>query len=173
MKLSMYQASVPPMTRTLKSLSAILRKGAAHAKARKIDPAVLVNARLAPDMYPLSRQVQIACDMAKFGAARLAGVKPPRYPDRESTFPELLARVQKTLKFLRRVKRAHVDGSENREIVLKFPRGSFKFRGLPYLTGWVLPNFYFHVIAAYAILRHNGVDLGKMDYVGSIPTKDP
>jgi hypothetical protein len=164
----MYQASVPPMTRTLKNLSVILKKGAAHAKARKIDPAVLVNARLAPDMYPLSRQVQVACDVAKFGAARLADIKPPRYPDNESTFPELLARVDKTLKFLRRVKRSRFDGSEDRRIVLKFPRGRLEFKGLPYLTGWVLPNLYFHVMATYAILRHNGVDVGKRDFLGNV-----
>jgi hypothetical protein len=168
MKMSMYQASVPPMTRTLKNLSVILRKGAAHAKARKIDPSVFVNARLAPDMYPLSRQVQIACDVAKFGAARLSGVKPPRYADTESTFPELLARVNKTLKFLRRVKRAQIDGSENREIVLKFPGGKLELKGLSYLTGWVMPNFYFHVMATYAILRNSGVDVGKRDFLGKV-----
>jgi len=166
MKISMYQASVPPMTRTLKNLSAILKKGAAHAKAKKIDPSVLVNARLAPDMYPLARQVQIACDMLKFGTARLAGIKPPRNPDKEATFEELQARIDKTLKFVRKVKREQIDGSDNRQIVLKFPGGSFEFKGLVYLTGWVLPNFYFHVMAAYAILRHNGVDVGKRDFLG-------
>lgn len=168
MKMSMYQASVPPMTRTLRNLSAILKKGAAHAKARKIDPAVLVNARLAPDMFPLSRQVQIACDVAKFGAARLSGMKPPRFSDKESTFPELLARVNRTLKFLQRVKRTAIDGSEDREIVIKFPNGQLDLKGLPYLTGWVLPNLYFHVMATYAILRHNGVDVGKRDYLGKV-----
>jgi hypothetical protein len=168
MKMSMYEASVPPMTRTLKNLSAILKKGAAHAKAKKIDPSVLVNARLAPDMYPLSRQVQIACDVAKFGAARLAEIKPPRNPDRESTFPELQARITKTLKFLRRAKRARIEGSDKRTIVLKFPRGTFKFKGSVYLTGWVLPNLYFHVTTAYAILRHNGVDVGKRDFLGKV-----
>jgi hypothetical protein len=156
------------MTRTLKNLIAILKKGAIHARAKKIDPAVLVNARLAPDMYPLSRQVQIACDVAKFGAARLSGVKPPRYADTESSFPELIARVNKTLRFLRRVKRGQIDGSENREIVIKFPRGKLELKGLPYLTSWVLPNFYFHIMATYTILRHNGVDVGKRDYLGKV-----
>jgi len=168
MKMSMYEASVPPMVRTLKNLSAILKKGAAHAKAKKIDPLVLVNARLAPDMFPLSRQVQIACDVAKFGAARLAEIKPPRNPDREATIPELLERINKTLKFLRRVKKNQVDGSENRTIVLKFPRGTLKFKGGVYLTGWVLPNLYFHATTTYAILRHNGVDVGKRDFLGNV-----
>jgi hypothetical protein len=164
----MYQASVPPMVRTLRNLSAILKKGAAHAKAKDVDPSILVNARLAADMYPLSRQVQIACDVAKFGAARLAEAKAPRNPDNESTFPELLARVNKTLKFLRRMKRAQIDGAEDRTIVLKFPRGRLEFKGSTYLTGWVLPNFYFHVTTAYAILRHNGVDVGKRDFLGKV-----
>lgn len=168
MKISMYQASVPPMVRTLKNLSLILKKGAAHAKAKKIDPAVLVNARLAPDMFPLARQVQIACDMAKFGTARLAGIKPPRYPDKEASFEDLQARIDKTLKFVKKVKREKIDGTERREIVLKFPGGVLEFKGLPYLTGWVLPNLYFHVTAAYAILRHNGVDVGKRDFLGKV-----
>lgn len=166
MSLSMYQASIPVFVRMLGNLEAILDKGLADAEARKIDPSVFVNARLAPDMHPLSRQVQIACDMAKGGAARLAGVEPPSMPDVETTFEELKARIGKTVDFVKGVKSEQIDGSEEREVILKFPGGEMNLTGQQYLLGFVLPNLYFHITAAYAILRHNGVAVGKMDFVG-------
>ena len=166
MSISMYQACVPPCIRALKNLATILEKGAAHAEARKIDPAVLVNARLFPDMFPLARQVQIAGDVAKAGAARLAGVAPPSYADDEASFPELLERVGKTVAFLETIKPAQVDGSEDRTVTWKIRDKDFSMQGLPYLSNWVLPNVCFHVTTAYAILRHNGVELGKADFLG-------
>jgi hypothetical protein len=166
MPLSMYQASVPTFVRVLNNLSKILDKAAADAEARKVDPQVFVTARLAPDMYPLSRQVQVVSDMAKGGAARLAGVEPPSYADTETTFPELKARIEKTVAFLEGLKPEQIDGSEGRQITLKFPGGEFNFTGQDYLTGFVLPNLYFHATAAYTILRHNGVPIGKRDFLG-------
>ncbi len=166
MSLSMYQASIPVFVRMLGNLQAILDKGLADAEARKIDPAVFVAARLAPDMHPLSRQVQIACDMAKGGAARLAGVEPPSMPDTETDFAELKARIAKTVDYVKGFKADQIDGSEERPVVLKFPGGEMNLTGQEYLIGFVLPNLYFHVTAAYAILRHNGVTVGKMDFIG-------
>ena len=167
MPLSMYQASVPVFVRVLNNLSAILDKGLADAEARKIDPDVLVRARLAPDMHPLSRQVQIATDQAKGGAARLAGVEPPSFPDTESTFAELKERIAKTVAFVQSIGADKIDGSEDRQITLKFPGGEFNFTGVDYLQNFVLPNIYFHATAAYAILRHNGVPVGKRDFLGA------
>lgn len=166
MPISMYQACVPPCIRALQNLATILDKGAAHAAARKIDPAVLVNARLFPDMFPLARQVQIASDVAKAGASRLAGVEPPSYADDEASFPELLERVGKTVAYLETIQPARLDGSEERTVTWKMRGRETSLQGLPYLTNWVLPNVHFHVTAAYAILRHNGVELGKADYLG-------
>lgn len=166
MTISMYQASVPVFIHMLNNLAAILEKAAAHAEAKKIDPAVLINSRLAPDMFPLSRQVQIATDGAKGCAARLAGLEPPRYEDNESTFPELIARLRKTIDYLAAFTPAQIDGSEEKTIVMKFRDSSRTFVGLPYLLHYVLPNFYFHVTTAYAILRHCGVELGKQDFLG-------
>ena len=166
MTLSMYQASVPVFLRGLENLAAILAKGAAHAEARKIDPAVFVNARLAPDMLHLARQVQIASDAAKGCTARLAGVDVPSFPDTETTFPELQARVAKTIDFLKGFKAAQIDGSEERICILKTRTDELKHRGQDYLLKLALPNFYFHVTTTYDILRHNGVELGKMDYLG-------
>jgi len=166
MTISMYQASVPYFTRMLRNLKAFMEKGAAHAAARKFDPMVLFNARLAPDMLPFSKQVQIASDNAKGCAARLGGIDPPKFDDSEATFEQLVERVDKTLAFLKTVTPAQVDGSEGRDIVLKFPSGTFNFKGLDYLTTFAIPNFTFHVVTAYAILRHNGVDLGKSDFLG-------
>ena len=168
MSLSMYQASVPSFLRTLGNLSAILGKAITYAETKKIEPSVLVNARLAPDMRPLSFQVQIACDMAKAGAARLAGIDVPNFPDTESTLPELQARIAKTIDFLKTVSAEQIDGSEERTVTLKVGPQEMTFKGQPYLLGFVLPNVYFHVTTAYAILRHNGLDIGKRDYIGGI-----
>ena len=166
MPISMYQASLPPLVHMLNNLKALLQKGVAHADARKFESTVLVSARLAPDMYPLSRQVQIACDVAKGCGARLAGVEPPKFEDKESTMDELLARVDKTLAFLGKLKAKQIDSSEGRTITLKFPSMTLNFTAQEYLQGFVMTNFYFHVSMVYAILRHNGVEIGKRDYLG-------
>jgi hypothetical protein len=168
MTLSMYQASVPVFVRGLENLSVILAKGAAHAEAKKIEPAVFVSARLAPDMFPLSRQVQIASDAAKGCVARLAGAEVPSWPDTESTFAELEARVAKTIAFVKGFTAAQVDGSEERSVTLKMRSGELTLHGQDYLFKLSLPNFYFHVTTAYDILRHNGVEVGKMDYLGKL-----
>ena len=166
MAISMYQASVPVFQKMLKNLDGILDKAVASAETRKFDPAVLLNARLAPDMYPFTRQVQIATDHAKGGPARLAGLEPPKFEDKETSFAELKARIARVQEYLATLTPARIDGSEERKIVLKFGPREFEFVGLPYLTQFVLPNFYFHYTTAYAILRHNGVDVGKRDFVG-------
>jgi len=163
----MYQASIPVFIRALGNLSAILDKAAAQAEARKIDPPVFINARLAPDMFPLSRQVQSASDSAKGCAARLAGVEVPRYEDIETTFTELRARIAKTVAFMQGVKPAQIDGSEDRTITLKLRGREVNFSGRDYLLNFVLPNFFFHATTAYAILRHNGLEIGKTDYLGN------
>jgi len=166
MTITMYQASVPVFTHMLTSLSGVLDKAEAYAAAKKLDPANLASTRLCPDMFPLSRQVQIACDFAKGTAARLAGVEIPSYPDTETTIPELKERIAKTVAFLATITPAQIDGSEGRDISLKVGPQEMHFKGLPYLISFSLPNFYFHATAAYAILRANGVDLGKMDFLG-------
>lgn len=166
MSLTMYQASIPVFVRMLGNLSAILDKAIAYAEAKKIDPAIFVNARLAPDMYPLSRQVQIATDMVKGCAARLAGIDVPRYEDNESTFTDLQARIAKTLAFIEGVSAEQIDDSEERDILLKFGSREIRYLGQAYLVDFVLPNFYFHITVAYAILRHQGVEIGKMDFLG-------
>ncbi|AKJ07712.1 hypothetical protein ATI61_107162 [Archangium gephyra] len=166
MSLSMYQASIPVFIHMMGNLSAILEKAAGYATAKKIEPSVLVNARLAPDMRPLSFQIQVASDLAKGCAARLAGIDAPSMPDTETTFPELQERIAKTIAFLKTVSAAQVDGSEEREIVLKLRGQETKFKGQPYLLTFALPNFYFHITTAYAILRHNGLDIGKSDFLG-------
>ena len=168
MTLSMYQASAPVFVRMLENLSAILAKGAAHAEAKKIDPAVFINARIAPDMFPLSRQVQIASDAAKGCVARLAGAEVPSWPDTESTFSELQERVAKTIAFVKGFSAAQVDGSEDRTVTLKMRNQDATFRGQDYLLKLALPNFFFHVTTAYDILRHNGVEVGKPDYLGKL-----
>jgi len=167
MPLTMYHASVPVFVRALANLSAILRKAEEHAAAKKIDPAVFVNARLAPDMFALSRQVQSASDSAKGCAARLAGMEVPRYEDTESTFPELQARIAKTVAFMQGVSPEVIAGSEERKIVLKLRGQETSFSGQAYLLTFALPNFFFHVVTAYDILRHNGVQIGKADFLGS------
>lgn len=168
MSLSMYQASVPTFIHGLKNLSAILAKAVAYAESKKIEPLVLVNARLAPDMFPLSKQVQIATDIVKGGAARLAGVEVPTFADTESSFPELQERIAKTIAFLETLTAAQIDGSEEKAINLKVGGHELSFKGQAYLLTFVIPNLYFHTTTAYAILRHNGVDIGKMDFLGSI-----
>ena len=168
MSLSMYQASIPVFIRNLSNLSAILKKAEAHAQAKKIEPDVFINARLAPDMFPLSRQIQIATDGAKGCAARLSGVEIPSYPDTEKTFPELQARIAKTIEFVKTFNAKQIDGSEERKVVLKLHGVDTSFLGQPYLLNFVLPNFYFHICMAYAILRHNGVDIGKKDFIGDL-----
>jgi hypothetical protein len=162
----MIAQSIPEFVRTLTALSGILEKGAANAQARKIDPLVFTRGRLAPDMFPLSRQVQITCDVAKNGFARLSGVDAPKFEDTETTFDELQARIAKTIEFLHSVKADSLQGAEDK--VVSFPAGPervLKMKGSAYLTQWVLPNLYFHTVTTYNILRHNGVDVGKMDYL--------
>ncbi|SFZ74284.1 DUF1993 domain-containing protein [Chitinimonas taiwanensis] len=167
MSLSMYQASVPVFVRLLGNLAEILRKAEADADARKIDASVFLNARLAPDMFPLVRQVQIAADAAKSCAANLAGLPVPSYPDDETSFAELQARIAKTVDFIQGVSAEQIDGSEAREIVLKRRDKETRFLGQPYLLTYVYPNFFFHITTAYDILRHNGVQIGKRDYLGA------
>ncbi len=166
MSLSMYDASIPVLLKKLRSLSAILEKAAHFVEAKKIDVSVLVNARLAPDMFPLSRQIQITCDITKGCAARLAGIDVPIFSDDEVSITDLQTRIAKTVDFVQGVKAADINGSEQREITLKMGDKSRSFQGQNYLLDFVLPNFYFHITIAYAILRHNGVDIGKNDYLG-------
>jgi hypothetical protein len=165
--ITMYQTSVPRLANMLRNLSAILDKAQAHAEARKIDPAVLVNSRLYPDMFPMKRQVQIACDTAKGVVARLAGMEAPKHEDTEETFAELKARIAKTIDFIQTLKPAQIDGSEDKNIHLKLGQREVDYKGMQYLLGHALPNFYFHVTTAYDILRHNGVELAKRDYLAN------
>jgi hypothetical protein len=171
MPLSMSEVSVPTFEITLGALSAVLDKADGHAGAKKFEPNVLLNSRLAPDMFALTRQIQVACDQAKNGSARLAGVEPPKFEDNETTVAQLKERIAKTLAFLKTLDAKAIDASADRTIT--FPLGPKKgeMKGDDYLTHFVLPNFYFHATAAYAILRHCGVELGKRDFLGSIPIK--
>jgi hypothetical protein len=169
MSLSMYQASVPVFAQILGALGNVLGKAEAHAAARKIDPAVLLASRLAPDMFPLSRQLHIACDFAKGATARLAGAEVPSWADDEKTFAEFKARVGRTLEYVQGFKPVQIDGSEDRDITLKVGTTTRTFKGQPYLLQFVMPNFFFHSTTAYAILRHNGVELGKRDFMGQVP----
>lgn len=168
MTVSMYDFSIPVLTRGLTNMSAFLDKAAAHAAARKFDPVVLAQARLFPDMHPLVRQVQIACDTAKGAAARLAGIDVPKHEDREATLADLKARIAKTVDFLKTVTAVQLKDAESRSVEIKFPSGSWKFTGLAYLNDFVLPNFYFHESMVYALLRKNGVEVGKGDFLGAI-----
>ncbi len=168
MPLSMYQATIPVLVRGLNNLSAILDKAEAHATAKNIDPAVFINGRLAPDMYPLPNQVWIATDMAKGCAARLAGLEVPRFEDNEKTFEELRARIAKTVDFLQGVTPAQVDGSEEKPVTIRLRNRELNMLGQPYVFNFVLPNFYFHLTTAYGILRHLGVELSKTDFTGSL-----
>ena len=166
MTISMYQASAPVFDKMLGNLAAILDKAASWAEGRKIEPTVLLNARLAPDMFALTRQVQIACDFAKGTCARLAGLEAPKYEDNETSFTELQARIARTRQYLATIKAAQVDGSEDRPIKFKAGPRELDFKGQAYLTGFALPNFFFHYTMVYAILRHNGLELAKSDYIG-------
>jgi uncharacterized protein len=166
MTISMYQASVPAFIKMLTNVKDLLKKGEDFCVAKKIEPSVLLTARLSPDMFHFTRQVQIAADIAKGAPCRLAGVEIPAYEDKEASFAELHARIDKTLAFLATFKPEQIDGKENADITITPGGKTMHFKGEPYLVHWVMPNFYFHVMAVYAILRHNGVEVGKMDYLG-------
>jgi hypothetical protein len=166
MAFTIYDASIPPMIRMMQSISKIIDKAVAQAKSEDKDLSSLLDARLAPDMHPLPRQIQIMSDAAKGAGARLAGIEAPAMPDTETTFPELQQRLAKTIDFLKSIKHEQLAGAESREIVLKFPSGEMKFSGQDFLTQFALPNFYFHATTAYGLLRHKGVTIGKMDYLG-------
>ena len=166
MKISMHAMSVGVFTHTLGNLSAVLEKGVAYAKHRKFEPAVLLASRLAPDMFPLTRQVQIACDIAKNAVARLAGQEPPRFPDTETSFEELHARIARTVDYLKSIPPGALEGAETRDIKLTAGERTLEFKGLHFLQHWAIPNVLFHATTAYAILRHNGVELGKRDFLG-------
>ena len=168
MKISMYQASVPVFIRMLTNLAAIIAKGATYAEAKKIEPTVLINSCLYPDMFPLAQQIQIASDAAKGCGARLAGLEPPKFEDNEATFPELLARIDKTISYLESLKAEQIDGSEDKTITLQMRNKTVTLLGMPYLLNVALPNFYFHVTTAYDILRHCGVEIGKQDFIGKL-----
>jgi len=168
MPLSMYDASIPAFVNMLNALSSILDKAAEHCEAKKIDPQVFMNARLAPDMFPLSRQIQIATDGVKGGAARLAGVEPPSYPDTETTIAELKDRLARTVAFLQSIDKAKFDGAEDRVITLKIGPSELTFPAKVFLFEFVIPNFYFHSTTTYAIFRHNGVELGKQNFLAGL-----
>ncbi|MCP5161484.1 MAG: DUF1993 domain-containing protein [Hahellaceae bacterium] len=166
--MSMYSASLPSLIHMLGNLKKILQKAAAFAESRKINPEVLAAYRLAPDMLPLSSQIQIACDTAKGCGARLSGVEAPRFEDTEKNLVELQQRITNTLEFLKTLTPEQIDGTEDKFIELKFPSVTFQFKGVDYVNQFVLPNFYFHMTTAYGILRHCGVEIGKSDYLGGI-----
>ena len=165
MTLSMYQASVPVFQRMLRGESAILDKAAAYIAARKVDPAALLQSRLFPDMLPFAKQIQLSSDHSKGATARLAGIDAPRFEDTEATIDELKARIAKTLDFIGSVDPSAIDGSEDRDIKLRSSSGERVIKGQPYLLFTALPNFFFHVTTAYNILRHNGLEIGKHDYL--------
>ncbi|MEM7795043.1 MAG: DUF1993 domain-containing protein [Cyanobacteria bacterium P01_C01_bin.118] len=167
MTISMYQALVPSLLRSMKNLIAILEKGAAHAEAKNIDPTVLLNSRLYPDMFPFGRQVQIVSDLSRRGIARLAGIEALSMEDTETTFPELIDRLQKSIAYVETFTADQLDGTEEKIVALPVGKGeTIDIKGWPFLSFFVLPNIYFHVTTAYDILRHNGVEVGKRDYLG-------
>jgi hypothetical protein len=166
MSISMYKASAPIFLRMLGNLDTLLEKAEANARERGFDPNLLVTSRLAPDMLPLSAQIQFASDSSKGAMARLSGGTAPSMADTEATIADLRTRIAKTVDYIKSVPASAVDGSEERDVVLKTPNGDLPFKGLQYLTAFALPNFRFHVTTAYAILRHNGVPLGKLDFLG-------
>lgn len=168
MTISMYQASVPVFLRMLTNLSAILDKAAEHAQEKKIDASALLDARLYPDMFPFTRQVQLACDFGCGTGARLAGKEPPAFDDSAKSFAELATRVDRSVDYLRKLSAAEIDGSEQRQIVRQIRGQPKTFTAINYLLQFALPNFFFHATTAYAILRHNGVDVGKMDFIGAL-----
>jgi uncharacterized protein len=166
MQISMYAASVPRFVHILRNLSAMIDKAQAHVEAKNIDPAGLIAFRLFPDMFPLSRQVQVACDVSKGAVARLSGVGIPKHEDTEQTFPELKARIAKTIDFINTIKPEQIDGSEDKDLTVKLGKQEYEFKGMQYLLNFAYPNFYFHAATVYNILRHKGVELGKRDFVG-------
>lgn len=168
MSISMHSASVPVFVRMLGNLLVWLDKAEAHAQARHFDPSVYLGARLAPDMLPFTKQIQIACDSAKFGVARLSGVEAPKYDDNEASLADLRERVRKTLAFIQSVGAERIDGTEEKDVVVPRRDGSMTLKGEAYLANFVLPNFYFHLTTVYALLRHNGVGLGKSDFLGAL-----
>lgn len=168
MALSMYTASVPVFKQILNSLLAIIDKAEAHATAKKVDPAVLLQSRLYPDMLALTRQFQIACDFAKGAVARLAGVDVPKYDDTEVTFADLKARIEKVIAFIDTFSADQIDGSDDRDITTSVGPNSRTFKGQTYLVNYALPQFFFHATTAFAILRHNGIEIGKKDYMGKV-----
>ncbi|MFZ2651544.1 MAG: DUF1993 domain-containing protein [Burkholderiaceae bacterium] len=168
MSISMYSASVPILVRALGNLQAWFDKAQAHAEVKKYDTQVLLAARLAPDMLPFAKQVQIACDSAKYGVARLSGVEAPKFDDNEASLADLRMRISKTLDYIRSVPAARIDGTEDKDVVVPRRDGSMTLKGEFYLKHYVLPNVFFHVTTAYALLRHNGVDLGKADFLGAM-----
>ena len=168
MKISMYALSHDVFRKSLGQLQHVMEKGIANAKARSFDTSVLVGARLAPDMLPFSKQIQLTSDFAKNSMARLAGIDPPKFEDNETTIAELIARVDKTIDYLQSFKPEQLDGSDERTITIPTPRQTFTFPGLLFLRHWALPNFFFHVTTAYNLLRHNGVEIGKADYLGRV-----
>jgi hypothetical protein len=170
--MSMSNASIPVFEISLNALSALLDKAEAYAEVKKIDPTAILNARLFPDMFAFTRQVQSACDQAKNGGARLAGIDPPRYEDTEKTIPELKARIAKTVAFVKSLDAKKIDESADREITFPLgPTNKGHMKGADYLNHFVLPNFYFHATTAYDILRHCGVEIGKRDFFGAIPMR--
>ena len=166
MQISMYKASAPRFIHILNNLSAMLDKAQAHADAKKVDPVVFTSFRLFPDMFTMARQVQVACDVSKGVVARLAGVDVPKHEDTEQTFAELKARIAKTVAFINSIKPDQIDGTEDKEITLKLGKQEHTFKGMQYLLNFAYPNFYFHATTVYNILRHNGVEFGKKDFVG-------
>lgn len=167
---NLHDASVPVFDAMLENLSTLLDKAAAHAAAKNFDPAVLLQSRLAPDMFPLTRQVQIAADAAKFGIARLAGVDAPKFEDDETTIDALKARIEKTRAFIASVPRERFEGAEARRVEVPTRAQTYSFDGRTFLFQWAMPNFYFHVVTTYNLLRHNGVEIGKRDYLGQVPS---
>jgi uncharacterized protein len=169
MSLSLYEASIPTFLHSLRSLKSLLEKAVAHAEARKFDPNVFVAMRLYPDMLPFGRQIQIASDAGKSAAARLSGAEPPKFEDNETTMAELIARVTKTIDYLEGFKPEQFEGDDNRVITIKTPRMTLNFKAADFVRHWALPNLFFHVTTAYALLRHGGVEIGKQDFLGPIP----
>ncbi len=166
--LSLHAVSVPVYVRMLTNLSAILDKATAFAEAKKVEPKVLLDMRLAPDMFPLTRQVQIACDFAKGSVARLAGQEPPKWDDNEASIADLKARIARTIEYVHGFKAADVDAGAGRDVTQQMRGETKTFAAVPYLLNMAMPNFYFHVTTAYAILRHAGVDIGKRDFIGAV-----
>jgi uncharacterized protein len=168
MSITMYSASTPVFVRMLTNLGTWLDKAEAHATAKKFEPSVYLGARFAPDMLPFTKQIQIACDMAKFGIARLAGVDAPKFDDTEASLPELRERVRATVEFIQSVPAAKIDGTDDKDVTIPRRDGTMTLKGEAYLKHFVLPNFFFHLTTTYALLRHNGVELGKIDFLGAM-----